>query len=144
MTVTFNITNNSTDPYDGDIWLCLREGDEDYLIEGETVVIPGGATQDVVISYTPSSTGTYEFSFCFVNSNGEYDSSNPMTATLIVVNNLYSEVVPVYGYWADNYSRSQFIIAEANLAEYANTTLTGVTFTATQGSISWGAAQFDV
>ena len=144
VTVTFNITNNSTDPYDGDIWLCLREGDEDYLIEGETVVIPGGATQDVVISYTPSSTGTYEFSFCFVNSNGEYDSSNPMTATLIVVNNLYSEVVPVYGYWADNYSRSQFIIAEANLAEYANTTLTGVTFTATQGSISWGAAQFDV
>ncbi len=144
VTITFNVTNNSSDPYDGDIWLCLREDDQDYLLECETVIIPGGATQNISISYTPGQTGSYTFTFGFINSNGEYDSSTSMSATLIVANNLNNEIVPVYGWWADNYSRSQFVIAEANLEDYINTTLTGVTFSATQNSVSWGAAKFDV
>ena len=142
--VTFNVTNNSTDPYDGDIWLCLRQNDDDYLIECESVVIPAGATQDVVIPYTPTQTGTYIFTFCFVNAEGEYYSNSDLTATLNVVTSLTNEVVPVYGYWADNYSRSQFIIAEADLEDMLYGTLTGVTFYASQSSVSWGAAQFDV
>lgn len=144
VTITFNVTNNSSDPYDGDIWLCLREDDQDYLLECETVIIPGGATQNISISYTPGQTGSYTFTFGFINSNGEYDSSTSMSATLIVANNLNNEIVPVYGWWADNYSRSQFVIAEANLEDYINTTLTGVTFSATQNSVNWGAAKFDV
>ena len=143
--VTFNVTNNSTDPYDGDIWLCLREGEDDYLIECESVVISAGATQNVTISFTPTETGTYNFVFCYINSNGEYDSeSSEQTATLVVAESLTNEVVPVYGYWTDNYSRSQFIIAEADLEDMVGGEINGVTFYATQSSVSWGAAKFDV
>ena len=142
--VTFNVTNNSTDPYDGDIWLCLREDDTNYLLDCETTIIPAGATQDIVISYTPRQTGSYTFVFCYINANGEYVSVDEPTATLSVVENLYNGVVPVYGYWADNYSRSQFIIAEANIEEMLYGTINGVTFTAVQPEVSWGAAKFDV
>ena len=144
--VTFNVTNNSTDPYDGDIWLCLRENGIDYYLECETTVIPAGTTQDVVIQYTPnsSSIGSLTFVFCYIDANGQYICVDEPTATLIVAANLNNGVVPVYGYWTDNYSRSQFIIAEANLEDYVNTTLTGVTFYAKESSVSWGSAKFDV
>ena len=144
VTITFNVTNAGNDPYDGDIWLSLREEGIDYLLDAEPVNIPAGATQDVAISYMPSYTGTFEFSFSFVNSNGEYVCLSSPTATLICAQNLNNEVVPVYGYWTDDYSRSQFIIAEAVLEDYINTSLTGVTFSATQSSVSWGNASFDV
>lgn len=143
--VTFNITNNSTDPYDGDIWLCLREGEDDYLIECESVVIPAGATQNVTISFTPTETGTYNFVFCYINSNGEYDSeSSEQTATLVVAENLTNDIVPIYGYWTDHNSRSQFIIADEELEDMVGGEITGVTFYASQMSVSWGAAKFDV
>ena len=142
--VTFNITNNGADPYDGDIWLCLREEDDDYLIECESVLIPANTTQDVVVSYTPRQTGTYIFTYCFINSNGEYYNNSDLTATLVVAQSLTNGIVPVYGYWTDNLTKSQFVIAEANIEDMAYSTITGVTFTASESSVSWGAAQFDV
>ncbi|MBO7119740.1 MAG: C10 family peptidase [Bacteroidaceae bacterium] len=142
--IIFNVTNNSADPYDGDIWLCLREGDNDYLIDLESVVIPGNTTQDVSIPYTPTQTGTYTFLFCYINADGEYVVSEAATATLVVVQNLTNGVVPVYGYWVDNYTKSQFIIAEANIEDMVNSTITSMTFTATQNAVSWGSAKFDV
>ena len=142
--VTFNITNNSTDPYDGDIWLCLRQEDDDYLIECESVVIPGGATQDVTVPYTPQQTGTFIFTFCFVNSDGEYYNNSELTATLVVSQSLTNGVVPIYGYWTDNLTKSQFVIAEANIEDMAYSTISGMTFTASESSASWGAAKFDV
>ena len=142
--ITFNVTNNSTDPYDGDLWLCLRQDDDDYLIECESVVIPAQTTQNVVITYSPTQTGSYTFVFCYINAEGEYVVSEEATATLTVAENLTNGVVPVYGYWTDNYSRSQFIIAEANIEDMMGATITGVTFYASESSISWGSAKFDV
>ena len=142
--ITFNITNNSVDPYDGDIWLCLREADNDYLLEAESVVIPSGTTQDVVISYTPRQVGTYDFTFCFINAEGAYDSSCTMTATLTVKENLTNGVVPVYGYWTDNLTKSQFIIPIADIEDMTFGVINSMTFTAAESSVSWGTAKFDV
>ena len=142
--VTFNVTNNGTDPYDGDFWLVSREPDDDYFVELESVLLPAGATQDVVISYSPSETGTYTFMFGYVNANGEYVVYEGKSATLTVGQRLTSEVVPVYGYWTDNYSRSQFIIGEADLEDIAGGEINAMTFSASQTDVSWGSAEFDV
>ena len=142
--ITFNITNNSTDPYDGDLWLCQRENGNDYIIELESVLLPAGSTQDVVMSYTPSEAGTYTFMLCYINANGEYITYEGQSATLTVAQSLTNEYVPIYGYWADNYSRSQFIIGEADLEEMIGGELNSMTFTASQENVNWGAAKFDV
>lgn len=142
--ITFNITNNSVDPYDGDLWLVQRKNGDDNLIELESVVIPAGATQDVIISYAPSQTGTYTLMLCYINAAGEYVIYEGMYATLNVVESLTNDVVPVYGYWADNYSRSQFIIGEADLEDMVGGEINGMTFHASQESVSWGTAKFDV
>lgn len=142
--VTFNVTNNSTDPYDGDFWLVYREQEDDYYVEVESVLLPAGATQDVAISYSPSETGTYTFLLGYVNANGEYVIYEGKSATLTVSQSLTNDIVPVYGYWADNYSKSQFVIGEANLEDMIGGEINAMTFTATQQSVSWGAAKFDV
>lgn len=142
--ITFNITNDGDDPYDGDIWLCLREDDDDYLMDLESVVIPGNTTQDVVIPYTPTQTGSYTFLMCYINANGEYIVCESDSATLVVTQNLNNGVVPIYGYWTDQLTKSQFIIAEAIIEDMANSTITSMTFSATQSSVSWGSAKFDV
>ena len=142
--ITCNITNNSTDPYDGDLWLALKKPDDDYLIELESVLIPAGATQDVVISYTPTQTGSYTFVLYYINSEGQFTPYNGMSATLTVAESLTNDVVPVYGYWTDNYSRSQFIIGEAELEDMIGGEINAMTFTASQENVNWGVAKFDV
>ena len=142
--IIFNVTNNSSDPYDGDLWLVLRKAGIDNQIELESVLIPAGATQDVIISYTPTQTGSYVFMLCYINSEGQYVTYEGMSATLTVAESLTNDVVPVYGYWADNYSRSQFIIGEADLEEMIGGELNAMTFYASQESVNWGAAKFDV
>ena len=52
--------------------------------------------------------------------------------------------VPIYGYWVDNYSKSQFIIPAASLDEMAGGTISKMTFYTSNASISWGNAQFEV
>ena len=139
-----NVTNNSTDPYDGDLWLAQRMTDNDYMIELESVLIPAGTTQDVVISYTPTQTGSYTFVLHYVNSEGVLTSYDETTVTLTVAQSLTNEVVPVYGYWTDKYSRSQFIIGEADMEDIVGGEINAMTFTASQENVSWGAAKFDV
>ena len=52
--------------------------------------------------------------------------------------------VPIYGYYCDKYSMSQFIIPAADLAAMQYGTITNLTFYATNDNISWGAAEFEV
>ena len=96
------------------------------------------------MSYTPRQTGSYIFTYSFINSNGEYYNNSDLTATLIVTQSLTNGVVPIYGYWTDNLIKSQFVIAEANIEDMAYSTITDMTFTASESSVSWGAAKFDV
>ena len=142
--IIFNVTNNGTTDYDGDIYLGLREDGEDYIIDLESVIIPAGTTQDITIPYTPTSAGTYTFLFCYINSEGQYVFNDTATATLTVAETLTNGIVPIYGYWVDNLTKSQFVIAEANIEDMAYSTITGMTFTASESSVNWGNARFDV
>ena len=143
--ITLNITNNSTDDYDGDIWLGLKYSSDNYaLLEGSTFVIPAGETKDIVIPFTPSSAGTYNLVFFLPNSIGSYSTDGVVQATLTVETPTTNSYVPIYGLYCDDYSRSQFIIPAANLQDMLYANLKGVTFYATDGSISWGNATFDV
>ena len=55
-----------------------------------------------------------------------------------------NEYVPVYGYYVDNNSRSQFIIPASALTDLQWSTITKLTFYSSNASINWGAAEFDV
>lgn len=55
-----------------------------------------------------------------------------------------SGVVPIYGYWTDNLTRSQFIIPESDLAEIEWDSITSLTFYASQANVSWGDAEWEV
>ena len=52
--------------------------------------------------------------------------------------------VPVYGLWADDYTRSQMIYPSTMLEELTGGTITSLTFFDTTGTQDWGAATFDV
>lgn len=54
-----------------------------------------------------------------------------------------NEYVPIYGYYADDISKSQFIIPASALADMAWGTISKMTFYA-QADKNWGAAQFEV
>ncbi len=141
--VTVNVTNNSVDDYDGDIYL----GRKGYgLLEGGHFFIPAGETKDIVISFIPTEAGTYDLWRYLPNDIGSYYSNGVVYASVTVTSGTRNEFVPVYGYYCDANSRSQFIIPAANMDdEMANSTLNSVTFYAsTLSAISWGAAEFDV
>ena len=52
--------------------------------------------------------------------------------------------VPVYGFYADAYLKAEFVMPAADLAEMNGATINGMTFYASQTSVSWGAASFQV
>ena len=52
--------------------------------------------------------------------------------------------VPIYGYWADQHSKSQFIIPATDLAAMQNGTISKLTFYSSNASVSWGSAEFEV
>ena len=70
----------------------------------------------------------------------------PTNEYLILVNDGTdtNNIVPIYGTWVDNYSKSQFIIPAADLAAMQYGTITKLTFYATNENVSWGAAEFEV
>ncbi len=145
VSVTLNITNNSTDDYDGDLWIGIKD-DEDYygILEGNSFLIPAGQTKDCDISFTPTWTGTFNLVLFLPSDERGYYTDGEVAATLNVIEAQTNEFVPIYGYYCDQLSRSQFIIPAANLQNMLNTYLTGMTFYASQSSISWGKAEFDV
>ncbi len=55
-----------------------------------------------------------------------------------------SSHVPVYGYYADEYLRCQILYPATDLADMAASSITGLTFYASENSVSWGSASFEV
>ena len=55
-----------------------------------------------------------------------------------------NEYVPIYGYWCDAFAKSQFIIPAASLAEMQWDTINRMTFYASNASVNWGDARFEV
>jgi hypothetical protein len=52
--------------------------------------------------------------------------------------------VPLYGFYADAYLKSEFIIPASDISNMQGTNITSLTFYTTQENISWGAASFVV
>ena len=52
--------------------------------------------------------------------------------------------VPVYGYYADAYLKSEFVMPAAELADMAGSDINSMKFYAQQSSVNWGAAEFQV
>ena len=143
--ITMNITNKSADDYDGDIFLGQKINDDDYcLLVGSNYTIPAGETKDIVIPFTPTSTGTYEFVFYWPNSFGSYSTNCVVAGTMNVIESVTNKIVPIYGLNCDNYSRSQFIIPATDLQDMGDAIVSGVTFFSSSKSVSWGNAEFDV
>ena len=77
------------------------------------------------------------------SSTCEFTPTDALTITVNdgTDNNAY---VPVYGYYADGISMSQFIIPAGDLTSLNGNAIEELTFYATQSSISWGTAIFEV
>lgn len=80
-TITLNVTNNSTDDFDGDIYVGITGS----LLVGGNFSIPAGQTQDCVMTYKPGATGAYNLLFYEPLDNGYYGSKGGVLATLSVV-----------------------------------------------------------
>ena len=104
--ITFNITNTSSDDYDGEIgFFFIDQG----LGDGKMFLIPAGQTKDCVIEFNPTSTGTYKISaykptidggYSFINSSqyvtvtvtaGSGSGSNPTTNNITLERSLAVE-----------------------------------------------------
>lgn len=55
-----------------------------------------------------------------------------------------NEYVPIYGYWTDNYTRSQFIIPAEQLESLEWDSLTVLTFYSSSTNTNWDATAFEV
>ena len=80
-TITLNVTNNSSDDFDGDIYV----GISGRLLVGGNFTIPAGQTQDCVLTYKPTATGTYNLMFYEPLDNGYYGSKGGVLATMTVI-----------------------------------------------------------
>ena len=52
--------------------------------------------------------------------------------------------VPIYGYWADNVTRSQFVIPASDLEDMAGGDISQMTFYCSSNYISWGNGEWKV
>lgn len=81
VTVTINVTNNSSDEYDGELVLLVNS----TLDETKNFVIPSNTTQNCTFDYTPTNGGSYNFKCALPNNSGGYSWSNKPNATLTVL-----------------------------------------------------------
>ena len=90
--ITFNITNNSEDIYDGEIGIKYIDGD---LGDGKMFIIPAGETQNCVVEFRPKTAGTYKITAYKPNGIGGYGSID-------LSNSKYVEVKVTAGSATDN------------------------------------------
>ena len=83
--VTFNMTNNSTDDYDGEIGFFFLHGDEGSLGDGKMIQIPAGATQDCAVEFVPAEAGTYKITAYKMLENGYYQTYDETKYVVITV-----------------------------------------------------------
>jgi len=121
--VTINVTNNSNDAYDGDIWLAINGA----LYSGKMFLIAANSTQDCDISLTPETKGTYTIRPSKPSGNGYYSTPNTPSASLTVtdmtptnlVSNSVSDQTANIG-WTNvgNASKWNLRYAPANITTY--------------------------
>ena len=135
---TLSWDNNGTEAWQ----ICLN-GDTNNLID---------VTENPyeLTDLTPETTYTAKVrAYCDVDDQSEWSdiiTFIPTDAYMITVNDGTStnNYVPIYGFWCDNITKSQFIIPAADLAAMQLGTINKLTFHASNNSVSWGAATFNV
>jgi hypothetical protein len=136
---TFSWTENGTATQ----WQLCLNGDETNLIEmTETPFTYTGLTPET--AYTAKVRA-----YCDATDQSAWSNEvtfTPTNAYSITVNDgtTTNGYVPIYGYYVDEITKSQFIIPAENLADMAWGTINKMTFYASNSSVSWGNAQFEV
>ena len=121
-----------------------------FTTDDDYVIVSANTNPFTVTGLTAEQ--TYYFfvrSYCASNDQSEWVgsvSATPTNAAILTVNDgtNTNEYVPVYGYWADNNSRSQLVIPASELTALQWGHINKLTFYSSSASVSWGAAQFNV
>ena len=79
--ITFNVTNNSTDDYDGEFGFSFFTA----LSDGKMFMVPAGATQDCVMDFNPTTAGTYKITAYKTNGQGRFSRMSENIFVKIVV-----------------------------------------------------------
>lgn len=130
-------------------WQIAYSTKNDFNPNSEGVVIDLNENPSIISGLT--SGVTY---YAYIRSNyggGQYSSTwsekieiTPTTDITINDNNSTSYYIPIYGYKANYLFKSQFIIPKASLNDVKGQAITELTFYASQASVNWGTALFDV
>ena len=126
---------------DADAWQICLNGDE-------TNLIPATTNPYTLTGLTPETTYTAKVrANCGSEQSGWSNevTFKPTNAYQLTVNDgtTTNGYVPIYGYYVDNITKSQFIIPAENLADMAWGTINKMTFYAAADK-NWGNAQFEV
>ena len=120
------------------------------LDDNETNLIMANSNPFTVTGLTAEQTYSVKVrAYCAANDQSVWSDAilvTPSNAASLTVNDgtTTNGYVPVYGYWADNYSRSQFVIPASQLTAMQWGNISKLTFYASQSSVNWGSAQFNV
>ena len=124
-------------------WQLCLDGNEDDLITMTT-------NPFTYNRFTPEQTYSAKVrAYCDAVDQSSWSNTvtfTPTDAYLLTVNDgtNTNAAVPVYGYWADQFSKSQFIIPADDLAAMAFGTINKLTFYSSNASVAWGVAEFEV
>jgi hypothetical protein len=136
---TLSWTENGT----ATVWQICINDDETQLIDANTNPFP-------LSNLTPEMTYTAKVRACCGNQEVSAWSNTvpfiPTEAYTLTVNDGTdtNEMVPIYGYYVDETSKSQFIIPATDLSNMQWGTILRMTFFASNASANWGNAVFSV
>lgn len=127
---------------DADAWQICLNGDE-------TNLIPATTNPYTITGLTPETTYTAKVRTNCGSEQSDWSNEvtfKPTDAIQLTVNDGTNTngYVPIYGYYVDAITKSQFIIPAENLKDMAWGTINKMTFYASNSSVSWGNAQFEV
>ena len=88
--IIFNITNNSTDDYDGEFGFSFFDKG---LGDGKMFMIPAGGTQDCVMDFHPTSVGTYKLTAYKTDGHGRFLRMSDMFVKLVVTDTIEANPV---------------------------------------------------
>ena len=127
-------------------WIVQYSADNEFsnyveVNAGDTAVNLTGLTSDqTYYARVKSVTGDNESRWSGIASFTPSDSY----IVLVNVGTSKNGYVPLYGYYADNIVKCQFIIPESSLSSLKNNTIDKVTFYSENDIVGWGGAEFEV
>ena len=140
------VTNNSQDPYDGDIMLYEETGIYEDIL-AKVIYMEPGETKEYVFTFTPMELGSYSF-VPLRNDFYYFEVPQEHKITLEVVEEMAeipegltvcdgtvtNKQIPAYIYYFDDYARSQFVIPAADLVAREGGRIKSISFYTNSGS----------